>query len=134
MARSLVVLLALAVPVAAAPMPFPKSAKPRVLNREGLIGTWSVHWGTVPATFTLSANGDYECVWPGAKYVGSWGLDRDGRLWITESCRPELSSSWQSYAIRLSPEAFAAFRATGTFTGPVEVGATGISVRLQRKP
>src|SRR5689334_19036038 len=109
-ARSLALSLALALALesvgvftaeaTAAPMPFPKSSKPRPLTRNGLVGTWSVHWGTVSATFILSANGDYTCLWPGTRYVGSWGLDRDGRLWITESNQPTSPSSWQSYAIR----------------------------------
>jgi hypothetical protein len=134
MARALVLLLALALPVVAAPAPFPRVAPPRPLNREGLVGTWTVRWGTVAAVFVLSANGDYVCIWPGARYVGSWGLDRDGRLWITESCRPETSTSWQSYAIRITPETFATSRSTGIFSGPVEVGATGVSVRFEKKP
>jgi hypothetical protein len=126
MARSLALVLALAMPLslAAAPAPFPKHSRPRSLTREGLVGTWTVYWGTVPATFTLSANGEYVCIWPGARYIGTWGMDREGRLWITESCRPELPCSWQSYAIQLTPE---------TFAGPVVVGADGVSVRMEKK-
>jgi hypothetical protein len=116
--------------VAAAPAPFHKGGKPRLLSRDGLVGTWTVHWGSVTTTFTLSANGDYVGLWSGTRYVGSWGLDRDGRLWITESCRPELPSSWQSYAIRLSAGVFLAPRTPQELAGPVEVGATGVSVRL----
>jgi hypothetical protein len=143
MARSLALMLVLGLPLDvaitswqradAAPVPFPKTSKPRSLTRDGFVGTWSVHWGTVPATFILSPNGDYVCIWPGAKYVGSWGMDRDGRLWITESNRPESPSSWQSYAIRLTPDLFSA-RSPYSLRGPVEIGATGISVRLLRQP
>jgi hypothetical protein len=132
MARSLALVLGLtlALPAAAAPVPFTKTSKPRTLSRDGMVGTWTVHWGTVPATFILSANGDYVCIWPGARYVGSWGVDRDGRFWITESCRPEAPNSWQSYAIRLTPDLIAA---SGALIGPVEIGATGVSVRLRKK-
>ena len=143
MARSVALLLALALHLDvlstsprradAAPLPFPKTGKPRPLTRDGFVGTWTVRWGTVPATFILSANGDYVCVWPGARYIGSWGVDRDGRLWITESNRPDAPGSWQSYAIRLAPDLFAAHRAPSSLRGPVEVGASGVSVKFQRQ-
>src|SRR5205823_4831182 len=55
----------------------PKSAGK--LTRASLVGTWTVQWGPVSATFILAPNGDYTCFWPGAKYVGSWGVGRDGR-------------------------------------------------------
>jgi hypothetical protein len=103
------------------------------LTRTSLVGTWTVQWGTVSSTFILSPSGDYACFWPGGKYVGSWGVGRDGRLWITESCRPDSASSWQSYAIRLTPEPFTSHRCPTAFTGPVEVGATGVVVRLVKQ-
>src|SRR5262249_62434207 len=96
---------------------------PRPLDRERLVGNWVMHWGQYRSTVTLSATGTYTSQWPGANYVGTWGLDRDGRLWITESSRPGEPSSWQSYAVRLAPN---------TLAGPVEVGATGVVVRLER--
>ncbi len=124
MLRALAMLLALGLPLAAAPAPMHAPRKPRPLCRARLVGDWVMHWGHVRCTITLSPRGDYECQWPGANYVGSWGLDRSGRFWITESCRPEVASSWQSYAITLSPV---------TLSGPIEVGANGVVVRLEKK-
>lgn len=136
---SLVVLLLIAIEVVAAPVPFARTSRVRTISRDSLVGTWKVHWGTVPATVTLKANGGYECLWPGARYVGSWGVDRDGRFWITESCRPESHDSWQSYAIRLTPDLTTTPSRhpdrqddSGSFTGPVVVGATGVSIRMWR--
>ncbi len=124
MIRSLVLVLTLALPLAAATAPFPKPARPRILTREGLVGTWSVQWGTVPATVTLSATGEYACQWPGSTYVGTWGVDRDGRLCITESCQVAQPNAWQSYAIRLN---------AGSLAGPIEGSPEGIVVRFQKK-
>jgi hypothetical protein len=123
-ACALALLLALELPVAAAPAPMHPPRKARPLCRARLAGTWVMHWGNFRSTLTLSASGDYHCQWPGAQYVGTWGLDRDGRLWITESPRPEVASSWQTYAIRLAPD---------TLAGPIVVGATGVVVRLEKK-
>jgi hypothetical protein len=124
MIRPLVLLLALGLPLAAAPAPMHPPRKARPLCRARLVGTWEMHWGHFRGTITLSATGDYDCQWPGAHYVGTWGLDRDGRFWITESSRPEVASSWQSYAIRLAPD---------TLAGPIEVGANGVVVQLRKK-
>jgi hypothetical protein len=56
-------------------------------------------------------------------------LDPEGRLWITESCNPGSACSWQSYAIRLSSDTVDLHPG---FTGPVVVGADGISVRMHK--
>jgi hypothetical protein len=126
MVRALALLLALSLsaPLVAAPAPMPRATKTRPLTRARLVGTWVMHWGNVRSIVTLSATGDYVCEWPGARYTGTWGLDRDGRLWITESCRPQETSSWLSYAIRLAPD---------TLSGPIEVGGSGVIVRLEKK-
>jgi hypothetical protein len=124
MFRWIVLVLVLGAPVCAAPAPFPRTVKPRPITRQLLIGTWVMHWGDVRAVVVLSSTGEYTCMWPGATYIGTWGLDRDGRFWITESCRPTDASSWQSYAIRLAP---------GTLAGPTEIGASSVSVRFVPK-
>lgn len=106
-----------------APMPFPRQTRAPTLTRTRLVGTWNVRWGTVSCQMTFRNSGTYTCFWPGAHYVGSWGV-RNGSLWLTESSRPQDASSWQSYAVRLRP---------ATMCGPVEVGATGVVVTLQRR-
>src|SRR5262249_37557553 len=121
MVRSALLLLVLGLPVCAAPAPF--RGKSRPLTRAALIGTWEANWGGVRCLITLESNGEYRCKWCGTHYVGAWGLDRDGRVWITESCQPGEAHAWRSYAVRLAPDAFA---------GQIEVGATGVTVRLER--
>jgi hypothetical protein len=114
-----------------APRPFARHSRSRQLCRADLVGTWHVSWtcrtrpswGTVVCTFTLLSDGSYRCAWPGATYVGSWGLDRQGRFWITESCHPETADSWSSYAICLDPR---------TLCGHVGVGAAEVSIRLRK--
>jgi hypothetical protein len=120
---SALLLLALVLPVGAAPAPFFTQRKPRPLSRSCLIGTWDANWGGVRCRITLSASGDYSCEWCGTRYIGSWRLDPDGRVWISESCRPDEQYSWQAYAIRLLPD---------TLAGPIESGAKGVFVRLER--
>jgi hypothetical protein len=133
MFRALALLFVLALSVTAAPAPFPRTAKPLPLTRETLVGTWVMHWGDVRAVVVLSSGGDYTCVWPGATYVGTWGLDREGRFWITESCRPGDACSWQSYAICLSPCPYARRHLPGSLAGPTRVGSSSISVRFVKK-
>ncbi len=129
MFRSLLLVLGLsllAAPLAsAAPAPFPNQRKPRTVNRAALVGTWDANWGGVRCRITLTASGDYSCQWCGTRYVGSWSLDREGRIVITESCQPGDAASWQVYAIRLVP---------GSLSGPVESGANGVFVKLERCP
>ena len=113
-----------------APAPFPRA--PRPLRHSGLVGTWEVQWSGVKATFILSADGRYRCLWdesgpdrtPACEYVGTWSTDRYGRLWISESNCPQSAASWHHYCIRLDPVAM---------SGPVEVGATGVTVSMRRK-
>ena len=90
----------LAVEVRGAPAPFaaPRKAYPITAGR--LVGVWQCSWGGVACTITLRDGGEYESAWPGGGWVGSWGLDRNGTLWITETCRPEPSpGAWQTFRI-----------------------------------
>jgi hypothetical protein len=107
----------------AAPAPFPRQHKPATLNRATLVGAWDANWGGVRCKITLANSGDYVCDWCGTRYVGSWALDRDGRVMITESCQPGEARSWQVYAIRLGRE---------SLSGPIESGTRGVFVRLER--
>jgi hypothetical protein len=93
------------------------------LTRSALVGEWVMCWGEMRATITLSDTGTYTCQWGSLKYVGAWGLDGEGRFWITESSQPQEVRSWQSYAVRMTP---------GTLTGKIEVGAAGVPFRLER--
>jgi hypothetical protein len=112
--------------VAAAPMPFPRptASLPVPLTRNALVGDWTMYWGDIRYAVTLLESGQYTCQFGAAKYVGAWGLDWEGRFWITESSRPEEASTWRSYVIRLKP---------GTLTGKIEVGAPGVDFRLEKR-
>jgi hypothetical protein len=123
MIRTALLLVVVVLPVCAAPRPFRRAAKPRVLTHSRLVGSWQATWAGVRCVITLAANGDYRCDWRGLRYVGTWKLDRQGRVWITESPRPAEARSWQSYAVRLAPDQLA---------GPFEVGADGVILHLER--
>ena len=113
----------------ARPVPGPSikpSSKPRVVRplvKADFVGTWTMHWGDVKARTVLDGKGGYRCDWPGALYTGTWGLDARGRLWLTESCRPEVASSWQSYEIILT---------RGLRKGYVILGPSKIPFRLEK--
>jgi hypothetical protein len=115
-----------ALPAVAAPMPFPKpvSSLPVPLTPGTLVGNWTMYWGDTRYPITLSESGTYTCQFGAVKYVGSWGLDWEGRFWITESSRPQESGAWQNYAVRLK---------SGTLTGKIEVGAPGVAFRLEKR-
>ncbi len=110
----------------AAPAPFPRPAAslPVPLTRHALVGDWVMYWGDMRVLVTLTESGRYTCQWGTLKYYGSWGLDWEGRFWITESSQPQEARAWQSYAIRLKP---------GTLTGKIEVGAPGLAFRLEKR-
>jgi hypothetical protein len=126
-------LVALAVlEIQAAPMPAAKPL-PRILEVSRLAGTWECRWGNIACTMRLdqpergSTSGTYRCDWPGTVYLGTWGLRSDAgvrRLWITESDRPGVATSWRSFAFRIDPV---------TLSGPVEEGATGVTLTLVRR-
>jgi len=123
MLRSSLLLLLLALPVSAAPAPFPTAAKSRAPARSTLVGTWEAKWGGVRCLITLAANGEYTCEWGGLRYVGSWSLDRDGRVLITESTRPDEARSWRFHTVRIS---------RGSPGGPLEVGGNDLTIQLER--
>lgn len=106
-----------------APAPFPRTTQPRVVTTASLTGHYDVRWGTIPCVFFLRQDSSYQCIWPGAVYVGSWGC-RDGSLWISETTTPELPGSSQHYRITFAP---------GTTAGPVTHGADGVHVQMKRK-
>jgi hypothetical protein len=94
------------------------------MTRNVLVGHWVMCWGDTRYPVTLSESGTYTCHFGAVKYVGSWGLDWEGRFWITESSRPHETTAWQNYAVRLKP---------GTLTGKIEVGAPGVAFRLEKR-
>jgi hypothetical protein len=124
MIRSALLMLVLVGPLCAAPAPFEQPRKRSPLARNDLVGSWEALWGGVRCRITLAESGDYVCNWCGTRYVGTWGMDRDGRIWITESCRPGESLTWQQYAVRLAGR--------GDLRGPIEVGANGVVIQLER--
>src|SRR6185437_17054953 len=82
----------------AAPAPFPRQRRPRVLCRTALVGQWRMRWGAWSGVATLNRDGSYEARAGDCRYVGSWSYVR-GVLHITESCRPERADSWQHYPV-----------------------------------
>jgi len=112
-------------PAAAAPAPFPRAvvSLPIPLTRNVLVGDWVMYWGDTRSVITLSESGSYTCRWGALTYVGSWGVDPEGRFWITESSQPQEARSWLSYAVRMKP---------GTLTGKIEVGSPGVAFRLEK--
>jgi hypothetical protein len=106
------------------PIPFAKPpARKPALSRGLFIGEWEMRWGELRSRVTLKENGSYLCRWGSVAYVGSWGLDSTGRLWITETATPQDFRSWHSYAVRIDAV---------TMSGKVEAGAAAIAVSLKR--
>jgi hypothetical protein len=96
---------------------------PIPLTRNVLVGDWVMYWGDTRARITLAESGTYTCRWGSLNYVGSWGVDPEGRFWITESSQPQEARSWLSYAVRMKP---------GTLTGKIEIGSPGVAFRLEK--
>ena len=65
-----------------------------------MAGNWTLHWYGATGAVKLKSDGTYECTWCGLQFVGSWRV-ADGRVWITESFRPEAAGSWHHYSVPL---------------------------------
>jgi hypothetical protein len=108
--------LALTAPLPAAPAPFAKAGKPSGRGHAALAGTWTLHWHGSAGEVRLSGDGSYRCAWCELTYVGTWKL-AEGRVVITESYRPEDSSTWHTFAAEV---------------GAAPSGGQPASVRLER--
>jgi hypothetical protein len=107
-----------------APISFPKQTKVERITTTTFIGDWTMCWGDTRYPISLKDSGTYRCKFGAVTYVGSWGLDNRGRFWITESSRPQESSAWRNYVVKLK---------SGTLEGVIEVGAPGVSFKLERR-
>lgn len=125
-ATALILMVCPGTPLEAAPAPFPRSvtASKSRLHSSDLVGEWQMRWSGHEWTVTLSPTGHYTCKGTGLVFVGSWGLDADGRFWITESSRPQDPVSWRSYSARLCHR---------SLSGRIEFGSPGTEIKLIRK-
>lgn len=110
-------------PAIGAPAPMPRHRPVRPIGHDGMVGAWWMAWGGQSGTVTLTADGGYRCRWGGITFVGSWRIDGEGRLVITESTTPHDPRSWRTYAVCLDP---------ATMTGEVVSGCPSTTVRMRR--
>jgi hypothetical protein len=124
--RTIAWMLLFTAPIFGAPLPKarPKPPIPQRLTTDYLVGDWLMIWNGTRYPTTLERSGKYTCRFGSITYVGSWGIDREGRFWVTESSRPQEVCSWQSYVVRIKP---------GTLSGVMEVGAPGVGFRLEKR-
>ncbi len=80
--------------------PLPES-KVKCLEEADLAGSWVMGWGGCDWTTRLGPNGIYSAVSEWETYSGTWHV-RDGRLWITESNRPDDFDSYITYEIGIN--------------------------------
>lgn len=105
-----------------APAPLVKRKQTRTLT-ELLSGqVWYVVWGGVYYSTIFDSDGSYTALRSNLRYVGTWSIDDQGRLCISETCHPGVAGTMNNYCVRFDP---------GTMSGREE-SSSKITLRLER--